>query len=268
MIDDVKTLGELIDRAAETWPDHEAIIHGDKRFSYREVRERANRLAAALLDLGVRKGDKVAILLTNLPQWAFAEFAVDKLGAVVVPINTRYTPDEMRYILTHSDSTTLIMMDRFLKLDYMDMIKRICPELEKSRPGHLKSKDLPFLRNVIVWGDSRCKGTIGFTDLIESYGGEADEALINMQGKVEPDDIAHLPYTSGTTGKPKGVMTTHLQYIRFNLGFIRGIGGFAKKDRLCVAAPFSHNFGNSQGILTPAFCGSVKPLTPRGAWSS
>jgi fatty-acyl-CoA synthase len=77
---------------------------------------------------------------------------------------------------------------------------------------------------------------------------------------VGPDDIAHLPYTSGTTGKPKGVMTTHRQYIRFNRGFIKGIGGFTDRDRLCVAPPFSHNFGNSQGILTPAFCGAASVL--------
>jgi len=108
VIHDAKTLGDLIDRAAETWPDREAIVYEDERVSYRLVRERVNRLAGALLKLGVRKGDKVAVLFTNIPQWAYAEFAIDKIGGIVVPLNTRYSVEEIHYILGHSDSTTLI----------------------------------------------------------------------------------------------------------------------------------------------------------------
>jgi len=99
--------------------------------------------------------------------------------------------------------------------------------------------------------------------LDELIGGTTDkelQAVAEAQALVESEDIAHMPYTSGTTGKPKGVMTTHRQYIRFNLGFIEGIGGFRETDRLLVAPPFSHNFGNSQGILTPAFCGAASVL--------
>ncbi|UCG63605.1 MAG: AMP-binding protein [Deltaproteobacteria bacterium] len=260
MIGDAKTLGELIDRAAETWPDHEAIVYEDKRVSYRQLQERANRLAGALFKLGVRKGDKVSVLFTNLPQWAYAEFAIDKIGGIVVPVNTRYSVDEIEYILNHSDSTTLIMMDNFQKTNYVAMAREICPELDASEPGHLKSEKLPFLKNVIVFGDRRYRGTFDFSELIEIREGKVMKDLNKAQEEVRPADIAHLPYTSGTTGKPKGVMTTHQQYIRFNLGFIKGIGKFTEKDRLCVAAPFSHNFGNSQGILTPAFCGAASVI--------
>lgn len=91
MITDVKTLGDLIDRAAELWPQREAVVFEGERISYRKLQGTANKLAVALLKLGVRKGDKVAVLFTNLPQWAFSEYAIDKLGAIVVPINTRYT---------------------------------------------------------------------------------------------------------------------------------------------------------------------------------
>jgi len=260
VIGDAKTLGELIDQAAETWPDHEAIVYEDKRVSYRQLQERANRLAGALFKLGVRKGDKVSVLFTNLPQWAYAEFAIDKIGGIVVPVNTRYSVDEIEYILNHSDSTTLIMMDGFQKIDYMAMVREICPELDASEPGHLKSEKLPFLKNVIVFRDRRYRGTFDFSELMEIREGKVMKDLDKAQKEVRSDDIAHLPYTSGTTGKPKGVMTTHQQYIRFNLGFIKGIGGFTEKDRLCVAAPFSHNFGNSQGLLTPAFCGAASVL--------
>lgn len=260
MLEDVKTLAELIDRAAEKWPDHEAIIHGEERISYSELRERADRLAVSLLKLRIRKGEKVAVLFTNLPQWAYSEYAIEKIGGIVVPINTRYSVHELEYILHHSDATTLIMMDRFQKTDYAAMLQSICPELRGSEPGDLRSPRLPLLKNVIISGERVVEGAIAFNSLLEEHTEKEHGHLMELQRQIEPDDIAHLPYTSGTTGKPKGVMTTHRQYIRFNTGFIRGIGGFTEMDRLCVAPPFSHNFGNSQGILTPAFCGAASVL--------
>jgi len=257
MIEDIRTLGDLLDKAAETWPEHEAIVYEDQRITYRQLHERVQRLAISLIRLGVQKGDKVAVLLTNLPQWAYAEYAVDKIGGVVVPLNTRYSVNELAHVLAHSDATTLVMMDRFQKMDYMAMLKEICPELEALDSRNPDCENLPFLRHIVLHGKTRTKGTLNLTDLFGDYNEREREELIKRQGGIMPDDIAHLPYTSGTTGTPKGVMTTHRQYIRFNLGFTKGIGGFTDKDRLLVAPPFSHNFGNSQGILTPAFCGAA-----------
>ncbi len=260
MIEDANTIGELIDMASQKWPNHEAIVYGGQRITYREVRQRATRLATALLRLGVKKGDKVSVLFTNLPQWVYAEYAVSKIGGIVVPINTRYSAGEFEYILGHSDSTTLIMMDHFQKIDYIAMVKEICPELERSSPGGLRSGKVPFLRNVIVSSETRHAGTFKFEDLIEPGEDDGEDLVAKAQSEVGSDDVVHIPYTSGTTGNPKGVMTTHIQYLRFNLGFIKGIGGFTDQDRLCVAAPFSHNFGNSQGILTPTLCGATSVL--------
>lgn len=260
MITDIRTLGELIDRAAETWPEDEAVVWPAGRIRYRELRERVDRFACALLRLGVRKGDKVSVLFTNRPEWAVAEFAIDKIGAVVVPVNPRYSLQELEHILLHSDSTTLIMMDRFQELDYVKMLGSLCPEFERSIPGELQCGRLPFLRNIIVQGRSELLCAFDLDGLIEAETAPDLAGLKRIQFEVAADDIAHLPFTSGTTGKPKGVMTTHAQYIRFNLGFINGIGGFTEQDRLLVAPPFSHNFGNSQGILTPAFCGAASIL--------
>jgi len=119
---------------------------------------------------------------------------------------------------------------------------------------------LPYLKNIIVLSERSHQGAFNFEGLLKPVTSQDEAEVERCRSEVGPDDIAHIPYTSGTTGNPKGVMTTHLQYIRFNLGFIRGIGGFTEEDRLCVAAPFSHNFGNSQGILTPAFCGAASVL--------
>jgi fatty-acyl-CoA synthase len=260
MIEEAKTLGDLLDKASEKWPDREAIVFKKERISYRKYREKVDGLAKALLNIGIRKGDKVSVLFSNRPEWSISEYSIDKIGAMVVPINTRYKSQELEYILHHSDSTTLLMMDRFLEIDYMAMLHEICPELSRSEPGRLKSPKLPFLRNIICLSNQRYPGTYNFYELLD-VGSELknDEELEQAKAQVNEEDVAHIPYTSGTTGFPKGVMTTHYQYLWFNSSFARNIG-LREEDRLCVPPPFCHNFGNSQGIHTPTLCGSCSVI--------
>jgi fatty-acyl-CoA synthase len=260
MIEEAKTLGDLLDKASERWLDREAIIFKGERILYREFREKANQFAKALLNIGIRKGDKVSILFSNRPEWSISEYAVDKIGAIVVPINSRYKTHELEYILRHSDSTTLIMMDKFLGSDYMAMLQEICQELSKSEPGRLRSPKVPFLKNIICFSTQRYTGAYDFYELMKAGSKlNNDEELKDAQSQVSEEDIAHIPYTSGTTGFPKGVMTTHYQYLWFNSSFARNIG-LMEEDRLCVPPPFCHNFGNSQGIHTPTLCGACSVI--------
>jgi fatty-acyl-CoA synthase len=260
MIEDINTLGDLLDKAAMIWPNREAIVFKGERIRYREYREKVNQFAKALIDIGIRKGDKVSILFSNRPEWSISEYAVDKIGAIVVPINTRYKTHELEYILHHSDSTTLIMMDKFLGINYMAILQEFCPELSKSGPGKLLSQKVPFLKNIICLSNQRYTGTFDFYDLMK-VGSELNvgKELKDAQSLVNGEDIAHIPYTSGTTGFPKGVMTTHYQYLWFNSSFAQNIG-LLEEDRLCVPPPFCHNFGNSQGIHTPTLCGSCSVI--------
>lgn len=260
MIEEVRTLGELLDKASERWADREAIIFKQEKISYREYRRKVDQLAKALIHQGIQKGDKVSILLSNRPEWSIAEYAVDKIGAIVVPINTRYKTHELEYILHHSDSTTLITMDQFLGMDYIAMLNEICPELRRCEPGRLRSEKLPFLKNVICLSDHPHPGMFGFDHLLKMGGAlKNDEALSQLQKEIHEEDVVHIPYTSGTTGFPKGVMTTHYQYLWFNASFAKNVG-LKEDDRLCVPPPFCHNFGNSQGIHTPTLCGSCSVI--------
>ena len=260
MMEEVKTLGGLVDRAAEKWPDREATVFGQERMRYQEYRDKVDQLAKALLNLGIRKEDKVSILLSNRPEWSISEYALDKIGAIVVPINTRYKTHELNYILHHSDSTTLILMDSFLGIDYMAMLLEVCPELSKCEPGKLRSSKVPFLKNIICLSKERHRGTYNFYELLEMGSKLHNDRDFELaQAQVHEEDVAHIPYTSGTTGFPKGVMTTHYQYLWFNTSFARNIG-LTQNDRLCVPPPFCHNFGNSQGIHTPTLCGSCSVI--------
>ena len=261
MLEGVRTLADLIDRAAKEWPDKEAIIFKDQRVTYTEIRSRANRLAQGFLKMGIKKGDKIAIWLSNIPEFIYTEFAIFKIGATMVPLNTRFKTSEMEYILKQSDSTTLVMLDNFLGLDFLEMINEVCPEISRCQPGELKSERLPLLKNVVCISAKNLDGMFSYKEILE---GESDphleEELKKIQASVEPDDIANIPYTSGTTGFPKGVMTSHYQYVTE----IQTVGertGIKEGDRINGGPPFCFNFGNIMGpLMCPMFGGTLIPL--------
>ncbi|MFH1351491.1 MAG: AMP-binding protein [Pseudomonadota bacterium] len=264
MLERVRTLADLIDRAADKWPEKEAIVFKGERIAYKEVQSRANKLATGFLKLGLKKGDKIAIWLSNIPEFIYTEFAVFKIGATMVPLNTRFKTMEMAYILKQSDSTTLVMLDSFLGLDFMGMIREVCPELSRCKPGELKSERLPLLRNVICVSKKRHEGMFSYDEIMGwAQAPRLEEALRKAQDSVEPDDIANIPYTSGTTGFPKGVMTSHHQYV-LEVQTTGERVGIKEGDHINGAPPFCFNFGNIMGPLMCAMFGAT--LIPMEFW--
>ncbi|MFC1847971.1 AMP-binding protein [Chloroflexota bacterium] len=250
------TLGSILDRIGVKYPQREAMVCGSERVTYNTLLDRVNSIANALLKMGVKKGDKVAIWMSNIPEWVYIHFACVKIGAPVIPINTRYKVHELEFILKQSDSTTLFMMDRFLKIDFTPMIYEVCPELKDSEPGELKSEKLPLLKRIIVVGEQSYPGMLDYKDVLESgkdYAGSTE--LENAQKAVQPDDAYLIPFTSGTTGFPKGVVTTHYQYIRVIIGFNERFQ-ITERDRILVVSPFYHNMGNMAGMTLGACHGA------------
>lgn len=250
-----RTLADLIDRAVERYPEKEAVVFGNRRITYRRLGNQIDSLAKGLLRIGIRKGDKVAIWLSNRPEWLLVEFAVVKIGAVMVPLSTRFKVYDLGYILKQSDSTALVMMDRFLKNDYVQMICDLIPELSDSEPGRLKSPSFPLLKHVICAGEREYPGMYTLRHMIEEKAdGELERELKDRRTSLHPNEVVNLPYTSGTTGFPKGVLTTHLQYIGETSVFRERLQ-IAEGDRFLAPAPFFANFGNYFGILLPIMVG-------------
>jgi len=250
------TLGVIIDRVAAKHPKNEAIISGQQRVNYETLMDRVDSLANALLKMGVKKGDKVAIWMSNIPEWVYAHYACVKIGAPVIPLNTRYRTHEVEYILRQSDATTFFVMDQFIKIDYLPMLDELFPELKTCKPGELKSKKLPLLKRIIMRSEKSYPGMLEYNKVLES--GEergSTDAVKKALKEVKPEDTYIIPFTSGTTGFPKGVVTTNYQYSRI-MEAVSNRFQMNDKDRILVVSPFSHNMGNMTGMLLGACNGA------------
>src|SRR5213594_385496 len=152
-----RTLPDLLDEIAARDPAREVIVGGTERLSYEETRARVRQVAKGLLTLGVKRGDKVALLMPNRPEWLLIDFAVTLLGATLVPISTWSRARELAYMLDHSDATTLVTVERFAGQDYLGMLADL------GGPG---SERLPNLRRVVVVGCA--DAPVRFDELLNS----------------------------------------------------------------------------------------------------
>jgi fatty-acyl-CoA synthase len=248
-----ETYPAALDRAARLWPDAEAFVMGDTRLSFAALAERVAGAASALAALGIARGDHVAICLGNGPEWVVLLHAVTAIGGVAVPINTRLKDDEIAYQLHQSDARFLFVCDRFLKVDFIAMMRRICPAIDRGLPDPA----LPRLETVVVLGADVPGGAVGWQDVIARGGAP-------VRPDVAPDDPALIQYTSGTTARPKGVLLTHRNMV-LDAWYVAARIGVRPGDRYYSPRPFFHVAGTTLSILT-ALCGGACLLTtPRFA---
>ena len=239
-----ETFSQVLDRMVEEFPDQYAFKYTtlDYTRTYSEFREDVDNFAAALISLGVRRGSKVAIWATNVPEWFITFWATTKIGAVLVTVNTAYKIHEAEYLLRQSDTHTLVMIESCLDSNYKAIINELCPELTALKPGQpLHCKKLPFLRNVITVG-FRQPGCLTFPEAMERCSLVPREEVLRMAAVVRPGDVCNMQYTSGTTGFPKGVMLTHYNVVN-NGKCIGDRMDLSTADRMMIQVPMFHCFG-------------------------
>ncbi len=239
-----ETIGVCLDRIAETYPDNDAVvsIHQGLRFTYREFNQIVNNAAKALLNLGIDRGDRVAMWSTNSYEWIVAQFATAKIGAVLVNVNPAYRVHELEYVLKQSRCKVLMLIESYKSSNYVDMFYKVCHETKECEPGMIDSWRFPHLKSVVFIGKTQYPGMFtkrGFAELGDEL---PDDVLAERRAHLEFDDDINIQYTSGTTGFPKGVTLTHNNILN-NAYFVAKTMNFTDKDRLCVPVPFYHCFG-------------------------
>jgi fatty-acyl-CoA synthase len=246
-----KTLWEALNETAAANPENLAIISGKRRLTYKTFAEEVERFSIGLLKLGVKHGDKVSVWCPNCAEWIVAKFAIASIGAVLVPISTRFKTHELSYVLKHSDSNTLIIGQKILNVDFADITRAIIPEVETCEAGKIQSKVFPLLKNIICMGKPKYKGIFAFS-VVEDLGRDRDykHKLEEIRNSVSPNDTVNMLYTSGTTGMPKGVQLTHA--LLSNAFYVGEELRFTPADRLLLYLPFNHCFAIINGV-----CGSI-----------
>lgn len=219
-----------------------ALVSETAQITYGEAAVQGTGLAKTLMAAGVAAGDRVAVWLPNGAEWLVAHWAVANCGAILVPINTRYRPAEVHYLLSQAEVSALIMCDRLLRIDFLAALA----ELRAMGLPHLKAvvvtaaPDTPLPADVLRWGDA-----IRGTDAID------DEMVARRRAAISPEDTHLIQYTSGSTGFPKGAMLTHAALIRGANSRAR-LFDLRPNQGLFVPNPMSHIMGTTLGRLVPA----------------
>ena len=238
------TFSKVLDTMVENYPDQYAFKYPtlDYTRTYEQFRRDVDECAAALISLGVKAGDHVAVWATNVPEWFITFWATTKIGAVLVTVNTAYKIHEIEYLLKQSDTHTLVMIEYCKDINYKEIISELCPELKTLEPGKpLYSKNLPFLRNVVTVGFSM-DGCLTFEQMLSRASLVPQEEVRRRASLVKPDDVCNMQYTSGTTGFPKGVMLTHRNIVN-NGKTIGDRMDLSTADRMMIQVPMFHCFG-------------------------
>lgn len=250
-------IGELLKKSAEKFTAREAMVYSKEniRYTYKEFYEETGRIAKALLALGIKKGEHVAIWATNIPEWPLLQFATARIGAVLITVNTSYQSTELHYLLKQSDATTLFLIDGFKGSSYTEIVQSIL-----SNP--IQRKTLPMLKNIIYIGEQPIpEGMTSWKEMLMGAGSSSEEELKNRESVLDQHEVINMQYTSGTTGFPKGVMLSHHNIIN-NAYLVAQAMNITHEDKLVIPVPFFHCFGCVMGSLACVTVGATMlPIT-------
>ncbi len=244
------TIGEALLRAAKRWPKQEALVsvHQGIRWTYEQFSFQVDRIAAGLLALGLKPGDRVGVWAPNCAEWTLVQFATARVGMIQVNINPAYRITEVEYTLNKVGVKALVCAERFRTSDYVGMINELAPEIAASKPGQLKSKRLRDLSHVIQIGGTPGPGWMAFTDIAGQATGKLVFEVEEIAATLDRNQPINIQFTSGTTGLPKGATLSHRNILN-NAYFVGDGMGLKPGDRLLIPVPLYHCFGMVMGNL-------------------
>lgn len=241
-------LADLLDEMVERHPDQPAVIFEDETLSYREFRDRAARVAKALYSLGVQRGDRVALLMTNRTEWPVTAFGALQVGATLVPLSTWYRQWDIDYALRHSGARVAIFMNEFRGNHYVDSVFGASPDSQTSSTDTLSLEKFPDLHHLVVFGrDDVPDGALAYDQMLALADNVSDEELATRRAALSPEDYCYILYTSGSTAAPKAVMFQHFGCCE-NGYSIGATMHFTKDDRLWLVASMAWALGSANGV--------------------
>jgi fatty-acyl-CoA synthase len=249
-----QTMGLLPERAARQWGPREALTFQGTRWSFATLSARVDAVAKGLIALGIAPGDKIALWMVNRPEWIEAMFAIMKIGAVLVPVNTRFRTEDMAYVLGHSDAAAVILAERSGPVDYLALMRHAVPGL-----GARPDSRFPYLRHTVVLAKQPDTGGVGWLEMIDDGRRVGDAALRERALQVDPEQSAFMLYTSGTTGFPKGAVHCH-RMIKNTWDHTDRMG-VTIDDVILMYLPLFHLFGFVEGPLVSMIRGARQVLT-------
>jgi len=238
--DSTAAVAGALDARADAAGDAPYLLFGDQTLSYRQIRDRAEALAASLHELGIARGDRLALVLPNWPEFAIAAFAAAKVGATIVPLNPREPAAELQYMLRHSEAAAVVTPENYRGIDFLGVFEELLTHL-------------PDLRYVItvgpedLWYDDRI---YQFEDLVS-----AGEGKDFPRAEADPDEPFGIVYTSGTTGKPKGVVVSSRNVLAAAAGTVDAIG-LDEDDVVAGVTALCHVFGLGPGLIGTLLAGA------------
>jgi acyl-CoA synthetase (AMP-forming)/AMP-acid ligase II len=232
------TIPEALERAAALYGDDEAVVDGDTRWTFRQLRDEASSIGRALLALGIAPGDRVALWAANSARWIATSFGVYQAGAVLVPVNTRFKALEAAHVLRRSGSRLLLASTDVLGTNLLALVDGV--------------GDLPALEHAVVLDGPDSAGALSWDEFM----GPGLEKPFGILPKVVPGDASDIIFTSGTTGNPKGAVLAHGPSVRTYVAWSDSVG-LRRGDRYLCVYPFFHAAGLKSAVLACVLRGST-----------